>query len=107
MTIFDLSGILRKTWPQSAVSGKIIKGFEVTGIYHSIETSSLMSNMHHLLLLTDPMTDQIRLRLQMRKQLELIQAIRVRTPQVLMKLRFCQLLPPVKIMATLRNQIQE
>ena len=33
MTIFDLPGILRKTWPQSAVSGKIIKGFEVTGIY--------------------------------------------------------------------------
>ena len=32
-TIFDLPGILRKTWPQSAVSGKIIKGFEVTGIY--------------------------------------------------------------------------
>ena len=33
MTIFDLPGILRKTWPQSAVSGKIMKGFEVTGIY--------------------------------------------------------------------------
>ena len=33
MTIFDLPRILRKTWPQSAVSGKIIKGFEVTGIY--------------------------------------------------------------------------
>ena len=33
MTIFDQPGILRKTWPQSAVSGKIIKGFEVTGIY--------------------------------------------------------------------------
>ena len=33
MTIFDLPGILRKTWPQSAVSGKIIKGFQVTGIY--------------------------------------------------------------------------
>ena len=33
MTIFDLPGILRKTWPQSAVSGKIVKGFEVTGIY--------------------------------------------------------------------------
>ena len=27
MTIFDLLGILRKTWPQPAVSGKIIKGF--------------------------------------------------------------------------------
>ena len=33
MTIFDLPGILRKTWPQSSVSGKIIKGFQVTGIY--------------------------------------------------------------------------
>ena len=33
MTIFDLPGILRKTFPQSSVSGKIIKGFEVTGIY--------------------------------------------------------------------------
>ena len=36
MTIFDQPRILRKTWPisnQSAVSGKIIKGFEVTGIY--------------------------------------------------------------------------
>ena len=33
MTIFDLPGILRKTWPQSEVSGKIIKGFEVIGIY--------------------------------------------------------------------------
>ena len=33
MTIFDLPGILRKTWPQSAVSGKIIKGFLSTGIY--------------------------------------------------------------------------
>ena len=33
MTIFDLPGILRKTQPKSAVSGKIIKGFEVTGIY--------------------------------------------------------------------------
>ena len=33
MTISDLPGILRKTWPQSAVSEKIIKGFEVTGIY--------------------------------------------------------------------------
>ena len=33
VTIFDLPGILRKAWPQSAVSGKIIKGFEVTGIY--------------------------------------------------------------------------
>ena len=32
-TIFDLPGILRKTWPQSAVSGKIVKGFEVTDIY--------------------------------------------------------------------------
>ena len=41
------------------------------------------------------------------QQLERIQAIRVRTPQVLMKFRLCQLLPSVKMMATLRNQIQE
>ena len=33
MTIFDLPEILRKTRPQSAVSRKIIKGFEVIGIY--------------------------------------------------------------------------
>ena len=32
MTIFDPPRILRKTWPQSAVSGKIIKGL-VIGIY--------------------------------------------------------------------------
>ena len=33
MTIFDLPGILRKTFPQSTVSAKIIKGFEITDIY--------------------------------------------------------------------------
>ena len=33
MTIFDLPGILRKRLPQASVSGKILKGFEVTGIY--------------------------------------------------------------------------
>ena len=33
MTISDLPGVLRKTWPQSAVPGKIIKGFLSTGIY--------------------------------------------------------------------------
>ena len=33
IAISTIPGILRKTWPQSAVSGKIVKGFEVTGIY--------------------------------------------------------------------------
>ena len=33
ITIFHPPRILRKTWPQSAVSAKIIKRFEVTGTY--------------------------------------------------------------------------
>ena len=103
MTIFDRPGILRKTWPQSAVSGKIIKGFEVIGIYpfnRNIFTDveyapSFVTDGPNPSSAADEETT------------ERIQAIRVRTPQVLMKLRLCQLLPPVKMMATLRNQIQE
>ena len=103
MTIFDLPGILRKTWPQSAVSGKIIKGFGVTGIYPF--NRNIFTDVEYApSFVTDGPNPSSAVD---EETTERIQAIRVRTQQVLMKLRLCQLLPPVKMMATLRNQIQE
>ena len=61
MTIFDLPGILRKTLQQSAVSGKIIKGFEVTGIYPF--NGNIFTDVEYAPSFVTDRTIQIRLRL--------------------------------------------